>query len=87
MFKVSCIQLSSGKYIRKNLNISKKLILKAIGQKADFIITPESSSLFGLNKKELLKKATSMDKDIYLKGISELAKKYQKWILCSVVSF
>tara|TARA_B110000211_G_C13940798_1_gene491558 strand:+ start:162 stop:965 length:804 start_codon:yes stop_codon:yes gene_type:complete len=85
MFKVSCIQLCSGKDIRKNLNISKNLILKAIKQKSDFIITPENSSLFGLNKKELLKKATSMDKDIYLKGISELAKKYQKWILCSVV--
>ena len=85
MFKVSCIQICSGKNIKKNLDSSKKLILIAIKQKSDFIITPENSSLFGLNKKELLKKATSMDKDIYLKGISELARKYQKWILCSVV--
>ena len=85
MFKVSCIQLCSGKDIKKNLSVSKKLILKAIKQKSDLIITPENSSLFGLNKKELLKKATSMNKDIYLKGISALAKKYQKWILSSVV--
>ena len=64
MFKVSCIQICSGKDIRKNLNHSKKLILKAIKQKSDLIITPETSSIFGLNKTQLLKIATSMDKDI-----------------------
>ena len=85
MFKVSCIQICSGKDIKKNLSISKKLILKAIKQKSDFIITPETSSLFGLSKKELLTRATSMNKDIYLKGIREIAKKYRKWILTSVV--
>ena len=81
MFKVSCIQICAGKDIRKNLNISKKLILKAIKQKSDFIITPESSSVFGLNKKQLLKTCTSMDKDVYLKTIREISKKYKKWIL------
>jgi|TARA_B110000914_G_scaffold182372_1_gene165076 predicted amidohydrolase len=85
MFKASCIQIRSGKDIKKNLSISKKLILKAIKQKSDFIITPETSSLFGLSKKELFKTATSMNKDIYLKGIREIAKKYRKWILTSVV--
>ena len=54
MFKVSCIQINSGKNIEKNLSISKILILKAIKQNSDFIITPETSSLFGLNKKKLL---------------------------------
>tara|TARA_B110000971_G_scaffold205100_1_gene227228 strand:- start:687 stop:1475 length:789 start_codon:yes stop_codon:yes gene_type:complete len=85
MFKVSCIQISSGKDIKKNLSVSKKLILKAIKQKSDFIITPETSSLFGLNKKELLKTVTSMKKDIYLKGIREISKKYKKWILTCVI--
>jgi predicted amidohydrolase len=85
MFKVSCIQICSGKDIKKNLSLSKKLILKAIKQKSDFIITPETSSLFGLNKKELLKNATSMTKDIFLTSISEIAKKYKKWILTSVI--
>jgi predicted amidohydrolase len=85
MLKVSCIQICSGKDIKKNLNISKKLILKAINQKSDFIITPETSSLFGLNKKQLLQTATSMKKDIYLNGIRELAKRYKKWILTCVL--
>ncbi|MDA9091694.1 carbon-nitrogen hydrolase family protein [Pelagibacteraceae bacterium] len=85
MFKVSCIQINSGKNIEKNLSISKILILKAIKQNSDFIITPETSSLFGLNKKKLLKVATSMDKDIYLKGIRAISKKYKKWILTCVI--
>jgi len=85
MFKVSCIQICSGKDIRKNLNYSKKLILKAIKQKSDLIITPETSSIFGLNKTQLLKIATSMDKDIYLNEIRKISKKYKKWILTCII--
>ena len=85
MFKVSCIQICSGKNIKKNLSISKKLILKAIKQKSDLIITPETSSLFGLNKKQLIQTATSMNKDIYLNGVRKIAKTYKKWILTSIV--
>ncbi len=81
MFRVSCIQLRSNNNILYNLNKTSKLIVKAVKQKADFIITPEVSSHFSLNKKELLKVCTSMENDLYLKGISKLAKKYKKWIL------
>ena len=81
MFRVSCIQLKSNNNIQSNLKRTKKLILIAIKQKTDFILTPEVSSLFSLNKKKLLKICTSMNKDIYLQEIKKLAKKYKKWIL------
>ena len=81
MFRVSCIQLRSNNNIHLNLKKTSKLIKKAVNQKTDFIITPEVSSHFSLNKKELLKICTSMQKDIYLNGIKKLAKKYKKWIL------
>ena len=81
MFRVSCIQLKSNNNIQSNFIKTKKLIKKAISQKADFILTPEVSSLFTLNKKQLLKQCTSMNKDEYLKGIKRLAKKFKKWIL------
>ena len=81
MFRVSCIQLRSNNNIHSNLDKTSKLIIKAVKQKTDFIITPEVSSHFSLNKKELLKICTSMQKDIYLNGIKKLAKKYKKWIL------
>jgi predicted amidohydrolase len=81
MFRVSCIQLKANNSIQTNFIKTERLIKKAIGQKADFILTPEASSLFTLNKKKLLKQCTSMNKDEYLRGIKRLAKKYKKWIL------
>ena len=50
MFRVSCIQLKSNNNIDSNLKKTEELILKAIKQKTDFILTPEVSSLFSLNK-------------------------------------
>ena len=81
MFRVSCIQLRSNNNIHHNLKKTKKLISRAVKQKADFILTPEVSSLFSLNKKQLLKTCKLMNKDEYLLGIQQLAKKYKKWIL------
>ena len=81
MFRVSCIQLKSNNNIIHNLKKTEKLIIKAVKQKTDFILTPEVSSLFSLDKKQLLKICKPMSEDIYLKGIKNLAKKYKKWIL------
>ena len=81
MFRVSCIQLKSNNNILHNLKKTEKFITKAIKQKSDFILTPEISSLFSLDKKQLLKICKSMKGDIYLNGIKKLAKKYKKWIL------
>ena len=81
MFRVSCIQLKSNNSIQSNFIKTERLIKKAISQKTDFILTPEVSSLFSLNKQQLLKQCTSMHKDEYLRGIKRLAKKYKKWIL------
>ena len=81
MFRVSCIQLKSNNNILYNLKKTEKLISKAVKQKSDFILTPEISSLFSLDKKKLLKICKSMEEDIYLNGIKKLAKKYKKWIL------
>ena len=81
MFRVSCIQLKSNNNILYNLKKTEKLISKAVKQKSDFILTPETSSLFSLEKKKLLKICKPMKEDIYLNGIKKLAKKYKKWIL------
>ena len=81
MFKVSCIQLRSSNNIDYNLKCTKRLVIKAVKQKTNFILTPEVSSLFSLNKKKLLSVCTTMNEDVYLKGMRDLAKKYKKWIL------
>ena len=81
MFKVSCIQLRSSNNIDYNLKRTKRLVVKAVKQKTNFILTPEVSSLFSLNKKKLLSVCTTMNEDVYLNGMRDLAKKYKKWIL------
>ena len=73
--------MRSSNDILKNIKITKRLINIAINQKTDFILTPEVSSFFSLNKKELLNKITYMKDNLYLKEIKKLAKKYKKWIL------
>ena len=86
MFKVSCLQMRSSDNIHKNIITTRRLIIKAVKQKSDFILTPEMSSIFSLNKKKLLKTCSSMKDDIYLKEIQELAKKYKKWILIGSIA-
>ena len=81
MFRVSCIQLRSNNNILHNLKKTEKFIIKALKQKTDFILTPEVSSLFSLNKKQLLKTCKPMNEDKYLIGVKQLAEKYKKWIL------
>ena len=75
MFRVSCIQLKSNNNILYNLKKTEKLIIKAVKQKTDFILTPEISSLFSLDKKILLKICKPMKEDVYLNRIKQLAKK------------
>ena len=86
MFKVSCVQMRSSDNIHKNIITARRLIIKAVKQKSDFILTPEMSSIFSLNKKKLLKTCSNMKDDLYLKEIQELAKKYKKWILIGSIA-
>ena len=86
MFKVSCLQMRSSDNIHKNIITARRLIIKAVKQKSDFILTPEMSSIFSLNKKKLLKTCSKMKDDLYLKEIQELAKKYKKWILIGSIA-
>ena len=81
MFRVSCIQLCSSNDVNHNIGKTKKFFLQAVKQKADFILTPEVSSKITLDKKKLFKTATTMEKDIYLNEIKNLAKKFKKWVL------
>jgi len=53
MFNVSCIQLTSDNNIFSNLEKTSDLIIGAIKKKADFIITPENTSLMFVPSKFL----------------------------------
>ncbi len=81
MFNVSCIQLTSDNNLYTNLEKTTDYILKSIRNGADLIITPENTSLFTLNHKELLEKAEPMKSNFFLDSISKISKSYKKWVL------
>ena len=81
MFNVSCIQLTSDNNVFSNLEKTTDLIISSIKKKADFIITPENTSLFTLDHRELLEKAEEMNNNFFLESISRISKSYKKWIL------
>ena len=53
--KVACIQSSAGENYNKNFKQIIKLINQSIKNKADLIITPETTSIITSDKKILLK--------------------------------
>ncbi len=84
--RVACIQLSSGENYKKNCDDIIKLIFKAIKQKADFIVTPEASSMMTIDKKKLLKFSFKMHEDPLLKNLKEISQIHKKWILIGSLS-
>ena len=84
--KVACIQLSSGEDYNKNYIEIIKYVNKAIKNKADLIITPETSSLMSANKENLFKYSYHMTNDPILKKIKLIAKNKHKWILIGSMS-
>tara|TARA_Y100001935_G_scaffold255401_1_gene268202 strand:+ start:2128 stop:2913 length:786 start_codon:yes stop_codon:yes gene_type:complete len=79
--KVACIQSSAGENYIKNCKQIIKLINLSIKNKADLIITPETSSIITSEKKLLFKNTYRMNDDPLIKKVKEIAKKNKKWIL------
>ncbi len=79
--KVACIQSSAGENYNKNFKQIIKLINKSIKNKADLIITPETTSLITSDKKILYKYTFKMSTDPLIKKVKEIAKQNKKWIL------
>ena len=79
--KVACIQSSAGENYNKNFKQIVKLINQSIKNKADLIITPETTSLITSDKKILYKNTFKMNADPLIKKTKEIAKQNKKWIL------
>jgi len=84
--KVACIQLSSGENYNKNFKQIIFFIKQAIKNKADLIITPETTSIITSDKKILYKNSYSMNKDPLVKEIKKISKKNKKWILVGSIA-
>ena len=70
--KVACIQSSAGENYNKNFKQIVKLINQSIKNKADLIITPETTSLITSDKKILYKNTFKMNADPLIKKVKEM---------------
>ena len=68
-FNVACIQLTCSDQLKENLESIIKISHDAIKAGADFIVTPENSSLFTVDKKSLFSKSESFEKNSFIESI------------------
>ena len=80
-FKVACIQLNTKQCLNRNLNHLANYIHKAIENRAELIITPETSNIMSLKKRNLLDVIKPEEEDIFLKSIKKISKINKIWIL------
>jgi predicted amidohydrolase len=80
-FKVACVQLNTKQSITRNLNHLIKYINKAIAKNSKLIITPETSNIISLQKRDLKKVVRKEKDDSFLESIKKISKKKRVWIL------
>ncbi len=80
-FRAACVQLCSGLDVGENIKTASALIEEAVRGGADFIITPENTSLLALEREFLLANSCSEEDDEALRAFRELARRHQRWLL------
>ncbi len=80
-FRAACVQLCSGLDIDANIKTACALIKQAAGGGADFIVTPENTSLLALDRKTLLALTVAQDEDKALQVFQALADELERWLL------
>ena len=78
---VACIQMNSGPEIQENLNSAAKLIVNAVKEGAEFIVTPENTDFIRLNARLTIETALDADKHPGIQFFSVLAKELGVWLL------
>lgn len=79
--KVACIQLSTSEYRNKNFKTVVNLIKKAASNKAEFILTPETTILMSDNIDVLRKNSFEMNSDPFVKECKKICKLNNIWLL------
>jgi predicted amidohydrolase len=80
-FKAACVQLCAGREPARNVEFARDLIRQAAAKGADFVITPEQTSLMELSSKALFGHVVTQDEDPGLKTFRALAAELEIWLL------
>lgn len=80
-FTAACVQMRSGREVAPNIEVAATLIGDAADRGADFVATPETTSLTELDRGALFEKTVSEDDDAALKRFRTLAAERGIWLL------
>jgi predicted amidohydrolase len=80
-FIAACVQLRAGREVAPNVEAVAALIAQAADDGADFILTPENTSIMEAERKLLFEKTRSEDEDMALARFRALARDRKKWLL------
>ena len=84
-FKVGLIQMTSSHVMDDNIRVADELIRQAASQGAEFILTPEMTTLLDFESKQVLKKIT-IERDTSWRHFSSLAKELGVWLLIGSIA-
>lgn len=80
-FVAACVQMRSGRDVAANIEAASELIREAAAGGADFIATPENTSLLELETAAILANAKPQEDDPALKTFRGLADELDRWVL------
>lgn len=80
-FKAACVQLRAGRDVARNVEIAVALINEAADAGAQFISTPENTSLMEANRELLFQKAVAEGADTALAAFRTVAAARKIWLL------
>lgn len=81
IFRAACVQLRTGLDVTDNIDKASRLIREAKAAGAQFVATPEMTSLFEAESNALFAKVKSQDDDLALKSFRALAEELDLWLL------
>jgi len=79
--KIACVQMSAGPDVGPNLDAAEAMIRKAAAEGAQFVLTPENTSIIEPNRAKNYEKAFAEDSHPGLPRFSALARQLKIWLL------
>src|SRR4051794_3466464 len=79
--KIACVQTNAGPEVGPNLAAAEALIRKAAGEGAQFVMTPENTSIIEPNRAKNYEKSFAEDSHPGLPRFSALARSLKIWLL------
>ncbi len=85
-FKVGLVQMTSNDVIEDNIAQAEALIRDAASKGADFVLTPEMTTLLDFGTRQVMKKITVEREDTSWPYFAKLAKELEIWLLIGSIA-